>query len=364
MNISGSTFPKAKPKQSLLTVIRLAVVRYLLLPLYAKWWVAQTSSRIFAFLLFLYVMQMLNWAIYSYNVNKPQINANDSDTCSANAPNDDKSSTNDFISVTDLVVPMSLSLLLSLIHSQIVATSASSNLTAADKRSKGPIQQHRKKRERKKRRKSTRSRSSLNVLASDASKSRANSLTEEKDAIEQINVQMIRRLSGQPVNEASDSNCSPPRLRKRNVNWRSPIKSNYSLSDDRRNEPSTPEQDDDDDDELAHIRDIHLPANTNQTNGPADDDGFESLNGKSSSGEEMSALNNVQAIDLMAENETTQRNNQQQYANSAYLMGAFDDNDDNDVNNNSDNDRINGTDGITENVCTFYSFFFFLDFNK
>lgn len=36
--LTGSTFPKAKPKQSLLTVLRLAVVRYLLLPLYAKWY--------------------------------------------------------------------------------------------------------------------------------------------------------------------------------------------------------------------------------------------------------------------------------------------------------------------------------------
>lgn len=66
----GSTFPKAKPKQSLLTVLRLAVLRLIFLPLYAKWWVQQTSPKVFAFLLTLYLLQMFNWGIYSYNNNK------------------------------------------------------------------------------------------------------------------------------------------------------------------------------------------------------------------------------------------------------------------------------------------------------
>ncbi|XP_055320501.1 protein phtf [Sitodiplosis mosellana] len=351
--VRGSTFPKAKPKQGLLTVLRLAVVRYLLLPLYAKWWVAQTSSRIFAFLFFLYAMQMLNWAIYSYNVNKPQSKSNESDTCSANGSQDEKS-TIDFISITDLVVPMSLSLLLSLIHSQIVATSTT-NLSASDKLNKGPIQPNRKKRERKKRRKSTRSRSSLNTLVCNETKSRTNSLIEEKEAIE-ANVQIGRRLSSpqqqqeqsqqqqqqqpqQKENEVSDSNCSPPRLRKRNVNWRSPIKSN-SIAPDARNSHDMEEE------VMVRIQDNdNRNENENETIA-ADDDGFESLNGKSSSGEEMSALNNGQAID--AQNETTHRSSNQKYANSAYLMGSFDEND---ANNNSDNDRINGTNKIAENNC-------------
>lgn len=168
VSVPGSTFPKAKPKQSLLTVLRLAVVRYLLLPLYAKWWVAQTSSRVFAFLLFLYLMQMINWAIYSYNLNKipqpqPQSN-NDSDTCidpafkttaNGGGGGDSGPGSNDFISITELIMPMCLSLMLSVIHSQIVATS-SNNLSTADKHKKSPIHQHRKKRERRKRRKSVR----------------------------------------------------------------------------------------------------------------------------------------------------------------------------------------------------------------
>lgn len=60
----GSTFPKAKPKQSLLTVIRLAILRYVLLPLYAQWWVKQTTPNAFGFILVLYLTQLTNWAIY------------------------------------------------------------------------------------------------------------------------------------------------------------------------------------------------------------------------------------------------------------------------------------------------------------
>lgn len=66
----GSTFPKAKPKQSLFTVIRLAVLRYLFLPIYAQWWVKQTSPNVFGLLLFLYTTQMINWAVYTtLNIN-------------------------------------------------------------------------------------------------------------------------------------------------------------------------------------------------------------------------------------------------------------------------------------------------------
>jgi hypothetical protein len=66
----GSTFPKAKPKQTLITVLYLAVVRLLFLPLYAKWWVNQTSPKIFAVLLLLYLLQMVSWAFYSYNLHR------------------------------------------------------------------------------------------------------------------------------------------------------------------------------------------------------------------------------------------------------------------------------------------------------
>lgn len=72
---TGSSFPKAKPKQTLLTVLRLAVLRLFLLPIYAKWWVEQTSPKIFIFLLALYVLQLFNWGIYSYNIRKTDYEA-------------------------------------------------------------------------------------------------------------------------------------------------------------------------------------------------------------------------------------------------------------------------------------------------
>lgn len=68
--VRGSTFPKAKPKQTLLTVLYLAALRLIFLPIYAKWWVYQTSPKVFVFLLTLYLLQMFNWGVYSFNVHR------------------------------------------------------------------------------------------------------------------------------------------------------------------------------------------------------------------------------------------------------------------------------------------------------
>ncbi|XP_058829601.1 protein phtf isoform X2 [Topomyia yanbarensis] len=108
--VRGSTFPKAKSKLSILTVIYLAAVRLLFLPIYARWWVQQTSPRVFFLLLSLYLLQMINLGIYSYNVNK------------AGADREEH-----IVSITDFLIPLALSLLLSVIHSQIVATASNSN---------------------------------------------------------------------------------------------------------------------------------------------------------------------------------------------------------------------------------------------
>ncbi|XP_075147407.1 protein phtf-like [Haematobia irritans] len=121
--VRGSTFPKAKPKQSLTTVIRLSVLRYLFLPLYAQWWVKQTSPNAFGLLFFLYMSQMVNLAVYSYNVKDDSNIQGKADTNrTATYTNDEKSDTEHVISISELLIPMALSLLLSLIHSQIVAT--------------------------------------------------------------------------------------------------------------------------------------------------------------------------------------------------------------------------------------------------
>ncbi|KNC33727.1 putative homeodomain transcription factor [Lucilia cuprina] len=135
--VRGSTFPKAKPKQSLLTVIRLAVLRYLLLPLYAQWWVKQTSPNAFGLLLFLYITQMINWAVYTFNVNRSELNDELVSIKTNNTNNNaaDKVTENEHIvSISELLIPMVLSLFLSLIHSQIVATNIAQSGTKCKRR--------------------------------------------------------------------------------------------------------------------------------------------------------------------------------------------------------------------------------------
>ena len=61
---TGSSFPKAKPKHGLSTVACLALQRLLFLPLYRKWWIQQTSLKIFILFLLLYSLQLINMSIY------------------------------------------------------------------------------------------------------------------------------------------------------------------------------------------------------------------------------------------------------------------------------------------------------------
>lgn len=118
----GSTFPKAKPKQSLLTVLYLSILRYFFLPIYSRWWVKETSAKVFLLLLSLYLLQMATWAIYSMNLKNPK--ETDSE--------DDENS----VPLCELLIPMALSLLLCFIHSQIVATSATSSRSSSKRRQK------------------------------------------------------------------------------------------------------------------------------------------------------------------------------------------------------------------------------------
>lgn len=174
------------------------------------------------------------------------------------------------------------------------------------------------------------------------------------------NVRISQKQKSQHFNEnivcsASDSNCSPPQLRKRNVNWCSPIKSHSSQSTIAKNSVkfiqitemgSDHSQRSEDDVELM----VNQKNGNDTANAGADDDGFESLNGKSSSGEEVIAIRHslLTAIDTSHDdNEIIVRNNNEQYGNSAYPMESYDEND---LNNNSDNDLINGTTNVLENV--------------
>lgn len=67
---TGSSFPKAKPKHGLSTVACLAFQRLLFLPLYTKWWIQQTSYRIFMLFLLLYSLQVINIFLYYIYINR------------------------------------------------------------------------------------------------------------------------------------------------------------------------------------------------------------------------------------------------------------------------------------------------------
>ncbi|XP_061500770.1 protein phtf isoform X1 [Anopheles gambiae] len=132
--VRGSTFPKAKSKLSILTVLYLAALRFLLLPVYARWWVQQTSPGVFLLLLTLYLLQMLNLGIYSYCARSPSPvppsstdTATGSDGAEPNAKLPPTDTVDHIVTISDFLIPLALSLLLSVIHSQIVATASNSN---------------------------------------------------------------------------------------------------------------------------------------------------------------------------------------------------------------------------------------------
>ncbi|XP_071871309.1 putative homeodomain transcription factor [Bombus fervidus] len=100
--VRGSSFPKAKPKHGLSTVACLALQRLLLLPLYRKWWIQQTSLTIFTLFLLLYSLQLVNMGIYFCQMAK-----------------DNES---DIISTSEVLIPAIMMLTLCVVHSHIVST--------------------------------------------------------------------------------------------------------------------------------------------------------------------------------------------------------------------------------------------------
>lgn len=360
---------------------------------------------------------MFNWAVYSYNVRRSATAT--TTTNSAGAPNqlpslmeNNSAITGDVIdehivSFMDLLIPMSLSLLLSMIHSQIVATS--SNNLATDKRKRALPPKQRRKRERsvKRRKKLNRIRnaSTAGTLNADLAGQQKDSLSTTGNieicdrsfssdlAVESIyNEQLapsIQSISGNrkknhkklslsnciSLNDGcSDNsngfenktnydvadtvsvvdgdvdkhqerivtstiivnqNCSmknvelvrgdQKELRRRNVNWDSPIKSHVivqrqyhssiseggseefalngrDVSDQAAAAPANrmvePNDAADSGDDFANLDDADGPAN--HTLG--EDDGFESLNGKSSSGEENVTVNQADGQNQTANN--------------------------------------------------------------
>lgn len=128
MNLfAGSSFTKAKPKHGFFTVTRLATQRYFFLPFYQKWWLEQTSNKICCTLFILYILQVLNIIIYLHNT--------------SGLPKESEVSIVitsillillitlfQYVSSTEIVIPMLIMWVLSMIHSHIVATSTCNEL--------------------------------------------------------------------------------------------------------------------------------------------------------------------------------------------------------------------------------------------
>lgn len=281
----GSTFPKAKPKQSLLTVLYLSLLRYFFLPLYARWWVKETSAKVFVLLLTLYLVQMVNWAIYSLHVRPTSDDENA----------DDENS----VPLCELLVPMGLSLLLCFVHSQIVATSVTSSRSSSKRRHKLSLNRSGSDKVRRKKKAVLRQRPSnmsvdlklLNGYDSDEDpaglqlRNKAKLSLEPKVEPEALQISSKKVDLDKPVGCLSSipSSERPDLLRRRNVNWESPVRSSAqsgsAFSDERRRRVSE-----------------------NITG----DDGFESLTGKSSSGED-----NLRHQPLASDSETdTLRNSE------------------------------------------------------
>lgn len=214
------------------------------------------------------------------------------------------------VSFTELLIPMALSLMLSMIHSQIVATASSSH--SCDKRKHVLQPKHRRKRERstKRRKKPLRTRSmavndgqkettiaeirsydncdrDIDVVDGDATLADIGGHTDMVIVGKSIlNAGRNRPAShNMPCDRSVDdgeSSSSPKGLRRRNVNWDSPIKRQVIVQRRQSNDSIRPV--------TAGSNDLVDSANEQPNATGGDDDGFESLNGKSSSGEENSRL--------------------------------------------------------------------------
>ncbi|XP_023018004.2 putative homeodomain transcription factor [Leptinotarsa decemlineata] len=110
--VRGSSFTKTKPKHGFIKVTQLATLRLMFLPLYRKWWIEQTSRYVFGISLILYFLQVINIIV-----------------CLFKTPINDTS--HDALSYMEILIPQIMMWVLSLIHSQIVATSPNTEMKTA-----------------------------------------------------------------------------------------------------------------------------------------------------------------------------------------------------------------------------------------
>ncbi|CAH1108072.1 unnamed protein product, partial [Psylliodes chrysocephalus] len=107
--VRGSSFTKAKPKHGFIKVAKLATIRCILYPFYGYWWIEQTSTYVFFICLIIYVLQIINIGIYCVHTSIATYSES--------------------VSCMEIIIPMVMLWVLCLIHSQIVSTSPSNEVT-------------------------------------------------------------------------------------------------------------------------------------------------------------------------------------------------------------------------------------------
>lgn len=242
--VRGSSFPKAKPKHGLLTVACLAFQRLLFLPLYKKWWIQQTSCRIFVLFLLLYSLQAINIFLYYVYGNK------ENET--------------EIVSMSEVLVPIVMMFILCIVHSHIVSTHSGPIVTYNQSR------QRITRRSRHVRSRNGKSRPRQNLRIHKDSKS-SQDIASEKVSTGSEEVLTAVRFAKKVVIQNSSTVSQPQEPANAQVVYDKESISTTGENSDPANESSTNREQQDDTPE-EHEANIHQ-----------DDDGFESLNGNVSS---------------------------------------------------------------------------------
>ncbi|CAH1737665.1 unnamed protein product [Aphis gossypii] len=246
--VRGSAFTKAKPKHGFFTVARLAIVRLLFLPCYYRWYIHQTSWRLFLSLLCLYVLELANILLFSY-------------VTFVSSEEEDTSPT---VTLGEVLSPLIMMLVLSIVHSQIVSTTTISKKNFL---------------------KTPRSHSPRHAKRGHSTSSKIKNSTE-------MNVEGTQSLVGTDTKYVKRRNRIGDASKPQNVVWdTSPVKTRHwvleSLSDV--NVSLDPEGFDSDLrlvnlDEKKQLGGVdRMDVRPNTSSSTHDDDGFESLNGNGSS---------------------------------------------------------------------------------
>ncbi|XP_020278731.1 putative homeodomain transcription factor [Pseudomyrmex gracilis] len=248
--VRGSSFPKAKPKHGLSTVACLAFQRLLFLPFCKKWWIEQTSFRIFALFLLLYSLQAVNMTLYymfTHRENEPEI-----------------------VSMSEVLVPVVMMFVLCIVHSHIVSTHSGPPLKYNQSKLRIP---RRSRREARCRNGKSRSRQSLSMHKD----SKSQEMVSEKASTgsEEVftSVRFAKKVlieNSSTVGQSTKESASAQLVYEKESIKKDKISTNEENSNPTNESSANREQPDNMAEE--HVASIHQ-----------DDDGFESLNGNVSS---------------------------------------------------------------------------------